>query len=82
MLMETPDLLAPAEPLLAGGSRIIVVLAAFNEEQNLGGLLRKIFEQSRETALPFEVILVDDGSTDRTWEVGVCAGLCRERLGC
>jgi len=69
MLMETPDLLAPAEPLLAGVSRIIVVLAAFNEEQNLGGLLRKIFEQSRETALPFEVILVDDGSTDRTWEV-------------
>lgn len=69
MLMETLDLLAPADPLLVGVSRIIVVLAAFNEEQNLGGLLRKIFEQSRETALPFEVILVDDGSTDRTWEI-------------
>jgi len=69
VLLETPDLLAPAEPLFTGVSRIIVVLAAYNEEQNLGGLLRKILEQSRETALPFEVIVVDDGSSDRTWEI-------------
>ena len=69
VLLETPDLLAPVEPLFIGVSRIIVVLAAYNEEQNLGGLLRKILEQSRETALSFEVIVVDDGSSDRTWEI-------------
>lgn len=71
MLIETPEMFAPPAPPppLVEVSRIIVVLAAFNEEQNIGGLLRKILEQSRETGLPFEVILVDDGSTDRTWEM-------------
>lgn len=68
-LTESPDLLSPSESRLVGVSRIIVVLAAFNEEQNLGGLLWKISEQSRETALPFEVIVVDDGSADGTWEI-------------
>jgi len=41
------------------------VLAAFNEEQNLGPLLTKIHGQSREMGLPFHVVIVDDGSTDR-----------------
>ena len=68
-LVDTTQLLAPSDPPLVGISRVIVVLAAFNEEQNLGGLLRKIVEQSRETSLPFEVIVVDDGSTDRTWQI-------------
>jgi len=69
LLAETTRPLAPSGPALVGISRVIVVLAAFNEEQNLGCLLRKIVEQSRETSLSFEVIVVDDGSTDRTWQI-------------
>jgi dolichol-phosphate mannosyltransferase len=49
-----------------GGGRIIVVLPAFNEEQNLGPLLEKIDSQLSEANLPFHIIVVDDGSTDRT----------------
>lgn len=47
-------------------SRIILVLPAFNEERNLGSLLDKIEKQLNEARLPFHVIVVDDGSTDRT----------------
>jgi dolichol-phosphate mannosyltransferase len=50
------------------GAQVVLVLAAFNEEQNLGPLLTKIHGQSREMGLPFHVVIVDDGSTDRTWE--------------
>jgi dolichol-phosphate mannosyltransferase len=49
-----------------GLGRIIVVLPAFNEEQNLGPLLEKIDHQLREASLPFQIIIVDDGSTDQT----------------
>ena len=43
-----------------------MVLPAYNEEANIGGLLRRIRETMEEEGIAFSVIVVDDGSRDRT----------------
>ena len=43
-----------------------IVLPAYNEEKDLGHLLERIEEAMDEIGLAFEVIIVDDGSTDGT----------------
>ena len=50
-------------------SRVIVVLPAYNEEANLGNLLRRIFESLTDEHLGFSIIVVDDGSSDRTQQI-------------
>jgi dolichol-phosphate mannosyltransferase len=50
-------------------SRILVVLPAYNEEANIGGLLRRIVESLTEAHLEFSIIVVDDGSTDGTRQI-------------
>ena len=45
---------------------ISVVIAAYNEEENIGKLLNAL---PRQTRIPDEVIVVDDGSNDRTVEI-------------
>lgn len=46
-----------------------IVLPAYNEERDLPSLLQRIDELADEASLHFEVLIVDDGSTDRTAEV-------------
>lgn len=46
-----------------------LVLPAFNEEKDLGHLLERIADAMEEVPLPFELIVVDDGSTDGTLDV-------------
>jgi undecaprenyl-phosphate 4-deoxy-4-formamido-L-arabinose transferase len=43
-----------------------VVIPVFNEEANLDELIRRCLEACREADRPFEIILVDDGSRDRS----------------
>jgi len=50
-------------------TRVLVVLPAYNEEANIGGLLTKIDDAMADSSLAYEVIVVDDGSRDRTFEV-------------
>jgi dolichol-phosphate mannosyltransferase len=50
-------------------SRVIIVLPAYNEEANLGRLLERIQEAMTESFLPYHVVVVDDGSSDRTYEI-------------
>jgi dolichol-phosphate mannosyltransferase len=50
-------------------SKIIVVLPAYNEEQNIGGLLERIDDALQEERLEYQVLVVDDGSRDRTLEI-------------
>lgn len=49
--------------------KAIVVLPAFNEEGNLGALLEAIDENMHDDGLPYEVVVVDDGSIDGTVHV-------------
>jgi polyisoprenyl-phosphate glycosyltransferase len=55
--------------------RLSVVVPAFNEEDGLGVALRQIRTYAMETRLPYELTVVDDGSTDGTWRglVLLCA---------
>ncbi len=46
--------------------RLSLILPTYNEAKNLPELLRRVHEHVQ----PFEVIVVDDDSPDRTWEVG------------
>jgi len=49
--------------------KVIVVLPAFNEEENLAPLLERIDQAMVDENLAYQVIVVDDGSKDRTAEI-------------
>ncbi|MFH0878536.1 MAG: glycosyltransferase, partial [Lentisphaerota bacterium] len=46
-----------------------VVIPVFNEEANLQELLKRTLDTCRALSSPFEIILVDDGSRDRSMEM-------------
>ncbi|MGA7081041.1 MAG: glycosyltransferase [Terriglobales bacterium] len=78
-----PRFAIPASPI----PEISIVVPARNEEANLGACLESLTAQ---TGVAFEVIVVDDGSTDRTPEIAqtfagvqvICAGpLSKDRAG-
>jgi glycosyltransferase involved in cell wall biosynthesis len=49
--------------------RLSVIIPAYNEEGNLEELCHQFDEMGRKAPFSFEVIIVDDGSTDRSGEV-------------
>ncbi len=48
---------------------ISVIVPLLDEEENIEVLYRELIDQLRELGQKFEVIFVDDGSTDRTFEI-------------
>lgn len=46
-----------------------VVIPLFNEAESLTELYQRIVAQTRQCGLSYEVIFVDDGSTDNSWQV-------------
>ena len=48
--------------------RISVIIPAYNEEGNILLLMKKFDEMIKESKIECEVILVDDGSTDKTYQ--------------
>jgi glycosyltransferase involved in cell wall biosynthesis len=46
--------------------KLSVVVPVFNEEENLHALVAEVQSALKETGLNYELLLVDDGSTDRT----------------
>jgi dolichol-phosphate mannosyltransferase len=52
-----------------GRRKIWIVLPAYNEERDLPALLERIDEATEEAGLHFEILIVDDGSSDATAEV-------------
>ena len=49
--------------------QVIVVLPVYNEEENIGRLLDRIDEHLSESLLPYQIVGVDDGSKDDTFNV-------------
>ncbi|HEX5442380.1 MAG TPA: glycosyltransferase family 2 protein [Pirellulales bacterium] len=52
-----------------GKPYLSVVAPCYNEEANLGELHRRVAAICDQTFKPWELVLVNDGSTDRTWPV-------------
>ena len=48
---------------------ISIIVPALNEEKVVGTVVEQIMERARDRFADYEVILVDDGSTDRTGEI-------------
>src|SRR6516225_9071734 len=52
---------------LDGRTTLSLVIPCFNEEEVLPLLYERLAAAAREWRVRYEVILVDDGSRDRTW---------------
>jgi dolichyl-phosphate beta-glucosyltransferase len=48
---------------------ISIVIPAYNEEKRIEKTLKKIYEYFKEKGVEFEIIIVDDGSKDKTVEI-------------
>jgi glycosyltransferase involved in cell wall biosynthesis len=59
---------SPISSQRADAPRLSVVVPAMNEEGNIPALHRAIADVLDATGITFELILVDDGSTDGTWQ--------------
>ena len=46
-----------------------IVIPAYNEEERLGSSLERILHYLKPRGLPFELVVVDDGSEDRTLQI-------------
>jgi len=64
MSTQIPILGEPAPP-----PEISVVIPVFNEEENLQELGQRLIRTLTAMGRPYEIIFVDDGSTDRSWQL-------------
>ena len=49
------------------GQRLSIIVPAYQESPALTDTLQRIHEAGRATSLPFQIVCIDDGSTDDTW---------------
>jgi len=54
---------------MAERAKISVIMPAYNEEKHIEACFNKVTETLREYGQPFEIILEEDGSTDKTPEI-------------
>ena len=65
------------ESLFAGHQirpELSFVVPAFNEENNIAETIRRIDQEARKLVGSFEIIIVDDGSSDQTFQKSKDAG--------
>ncbi|MDP3182598.1 MAG: glycosyltransferase [Desulfobaccales bacterium] len=60
---------APASRAIPPEPYISVIIPVFNEEENLQELGERLVRTLTGLGRAFEIIFVDDGSTDRSWEI-------------
>jgi len=48
---------------------IIITIPAYNEEKTLGPVIQEIRNAMKETPYQYQILVLDDGSTDKTVEV-------------
>ncbi len=51
-------------------SGLSIVLPAYNEEENVASAVEEVSTVAQQLGVDYEIILVNDGSTDRTGEIG------------
>lgn len=49
--------------------KICIIVPCYNEEENLNLFLKKIYNVIKEINLDYNVIFIDDGSSDETWNI-------------
>jgi len=62
---------------------IVIFIPAYNEEKSIGQVIKKIYEKyvgNEKIDYVVEVIVIDDGSTDRTAQTAQEAGVKKNRL--
>jgi dolichol-phosphate mannosyltransferase len=59
---------------------ISIIVPMFNEADNVAPLAAQVFAALRDERRPFELVLVDDASTDGTWEKIIAAGKADARV--
>ncbi|REK11029.1 MAG: glycosyltransferase family 2 protein [Actinobacteria bacterium] len=55
--------------MVESSRKVIIALPAYNEEPNLPDLLGRMDTALREMHIQYQVLIVDDGSTDRTYDI-------------
>jgi cellulose synthase/poly-beta-1,6-N-acetylglucosamine synthase-like glycosyltransferase len=69
---ETKETQAPPQPIITDQPRIYpmisLVVSAYNQETTIAHNLRSLFKCASDYRGPSEIVLVDDGSTDNTYE--------------
>lgn len=86
------QVLTTPEIEVSRGVEVSVVLPAYNEEAAIGGVLAEVAAVMEEQPWTFEIVVVDDGSTDRTvalaeqfaeecWQCAVRVVRCPENRG-
>src|ERR1022692_4449353 len=58
-----------AEYTIRSSFKVIVVLPVYNEELNIGPLLERLREHLNDSLIPYEIVAVNDGSSDRSLEI-------------
>ncbi len=58
--------------------RISIIIPAYNEEYRIGRTLEKIRNFLKKKDYTYEVLVVDDGSTDKTAQTALDSALCKE----
>jgi len=60
--------------------QVTILLPAYNEQEAIGQVLQEIVEAMASTGIPYEILVVDDGSTDGTAEIA--QGFARQCQAC
>jgi len=64
------------------GPMLSIVVPAYNEEERIGGSLKRMLAYFDAQSYPYEILVVSDGSTDRTLDVVAQIAECRSEVQC
>ena len=67
--LKTKSAIENKDSLRFRPARVFLALPAYNEQEALPELLERVGEAFADNGLPYEVIVVDDGSTDDTAKI-------------
>jgi dolichol-phosphate mannosyltransferase len=65
---------------LSGWPSLSIVIPVYNEEANIPDLIERVFEVAEDLGYPFEVLAIDDGSTDASFNHLTIAAARRPQL--